>query len=121
MIVPLPKSGRVPLGTGAHTMVVEVGVALKVVLVVELVVEVDDVVDDDVVDDDVVDVDDVADVSGLEKCPVRSFVPPEVVQAAPWNGVMLPRTVTDPSAPKITIPCTLHFAVPDIVTLDGPW
>lgn len=107
-------------------MVVEVGVALKVVLVVELVVEVDDdvdddVVDDDVVDDDVVDVDDVADVSGLEKCPVRSFVPPEVVQAAPWNGVMLPRKVTDPSAPKITIPCTLHFAVPDIVTLDGPW
>lgn len=131
VIVPLPKSGRVPLGTGAHTMVVEVGVALKVVLVVELVVEVDDVVDDDVVDDDVVDddvvdddvvvVDDVADVRGLEKCPVRSFVPPEVVQAAPWNGVMLPRTVTDPSAPKITIPCTLHFAVPDIVTLDGPW
>ena len=122
VIVPLPTSSRAPLGTGAHTMVVEVGVTPKVVVVVELVVDdVDDVVDDDVVDDDVVVVDDVADVKGLEKCPVRNFVPPDVVQAAPWNGVMLPRTVTDPSAPKITMPCTLHFAVPDNVTPDGPW
>ena len=128
-MAPLAKFGRAPLGTGEHAMVVVVVGATvvvvepaTVVVVVELVV-VDVVldVDDVVVDDVVVVVVGVTDVSALEKCPVRSFVPPEVVQTAPCDGVMLPRKVTAPPAARTTMPCTLHVAVPVAVTLVGPW
>lgn len=132
VIVPLPRLGRVPLGTGAHAVVVVVvGAAVvvvapaTVVVVVDVVVEVDvvvDVVDEvDVVVVEVVVVVGVSEVSGLEKCPVRSLAPPEVVHASPCDGVTLPRNVTAPLAPKMTTPCTLHVAVPATVTLDGPW